>query len=60
MKKITVHIAAQQYVRLKALADVLGMKQAELLRRFLEEGLVQAEQERQQQARHSSMHREEE
>jgi predicted DNA-binding protein len=39
MKKIAVYIADQQYARLKALAEALGVKQAELLRQFLEEGL---------------------
>jgi DNA-binding SARP family transcriptional activator len=50
MKKIAAYIAEQQYVRLKALAEFLGIKQAELLRRFLEEGLGR-EERRQPQSR---------
>jgi len=50
MKKITIHIADQQYVRLKALAEVLGVKQAELLRQCLEEGLTRMEHELRQRA----------
>ena len=46
MKKIATNIADQQYVRLKALAKRLGVTQAELIRRFLEEGLARMEQER--------------
>lgn len=53
MKKITVHIADQQYVRLKGLADALGMKQAELLRRCLEEGLAPMERELRQRVQDS-------
>jgi predicted DNA-binding protein len=45
MKKITIHIADQQYTRLKALAAALGLKQAELLRQCLEEGLPRMERE---------------
>jgi Mn-dependent DtxR family transcriptional regulator len=43
MKKIATYIAEQQHARLKALATRLGVTQAELLRRFLEAGLVRAE-----------------
>jgi predicted DNA-binding protein len=43
MKKIAVYIADQQHTRLKALAEALGVKQAELLRQFLEEGLARQE-----------------
>lgn len=45
MKKIAVYIADQQDTRLKQLARVLGIKQAELLRRCLEEGLARIEGE---------------
>jgi len=44
MKKIAVYIAEQQHARLKALAEAMGITQAELLRRFLEEGLASAEE----------------
>jgi predicted DNA-binding protein len=54
MRKIAVYIADQQHSRLKALAISLGVTQAELLRRFLEEGLLQAEQERERRTRFSS------
>jgi hypothetical protein len=43
MKKIATYIAEQQYARLKALAARRGVTQAELLRRFLEEGLAREE-----------------
>lgn len=49
MKQIGIHIADQQDLRLKALATRLGVTQAELFRRFLEEGLVR--EERAQRAR---------
>jgi hypothetical protein len=45
MKKIAVYIADQQHVRLKALAETLGVKQAELLRQFLGEGLTRLERD---------------
>jgi predicted DNA-binding protein len=45
MKKIAVNIASQQDVRLKALATALGVTQAELLRKCLEEGLARMERE---------------
>jgi Mn-dependent DtxR family transcriptional regulator len=45
MKKIAVYIADQQYVRLKMLAELLGVKQAELVRQFLEDGLAQREKD---------------
>jgi hypothetical protein len=45
MKKIATYIAEQQYVRLKALAQRTGVTQAELFRRFLEEGLARAERQ---------------
>jgi hypothetical protein len=45
MKKITVNIADQQDQRLKMLAQRLGIKQAELLRQLLEEGLTSKEDE---------------
>jgi predicted DNA-binding protein len=45
MKKIAVYIAHQQDIRLKALAQVLGVTQAELLRQFLEEGLRHMERD---------------
>jgi predicted transcriptional regulator len=50
MKKISVHIAEQQDTRLKQLAEVLGVKQAELLRQCLEEGLTWIERELRQRA----------
>jgi predicted DNA-binding protein len=46
MKKIAVYIADQQYSRLKLLAQALGVKQAELLRQCLEDGLARIEEER--------------
>jgi hypothetical protein len=45
MKKIAVYIADQQDTRIKALAGTLGIKQAELLRQCLEEGLARIERE---------------
>jgi len=45
MKKIAVYIADQQNVRLRTLAQVLGVTQAELLRQFLEDGLARREEE---------------
>lgn len=45
MKKIAVYIADQQDTRIKALAGRLGIKQAELLRQCLEEGLTRLERE---------------
>jgi hypothetical protein len=51
MKKITVHIADQQYSRVKLLAQTLGIKQAELLRHCLEEGLARREEEHREHAR---------
>ena len=45
MKKIATYIAEQQSDRLKALAQRRGVTQAELLRRFLEEGLAREEQQ---------------
>jgi predicted DNA-binding protein len=45
MKKIAVYIADQQHIRLKALAEGLGVTQAELLRQFLEEGLRHMERD---------------
>jgi len=50
MKKIAINIADQQDVRIKELARRLGITQAELFRRFLEEGLVREE-------RHQAEHR---
>jgi len=54
MKKIALYIAEQQDARLKALAARLGVTQAELFRRFLEEGLVK--EERAQEERDRSAH----
>jgi hypothetical protein len=45
MKKIATNIADQQDARLKALAKYMGLTQAELFRRFLEDGLMRAERE---------------
>jgi hypothetical protein len=45
MKKIAVYIADQQHIRLKGLAESFGVKQAELLRRCLEEGLRRLERD---------------
>ena len=43
MKKIAMNIAEQQKDRLKALSQRRGVTQAELLRRFLEDGLEREE-----------------
>jgi hypothetical protein len=48
MKKIAVYIADQQNARVKALATSLGVTQAEILRRCLEEGLTRMDLEAKQ------------
>lgn len=57
MKKIASYIADQQYVRLKMLAELLGVKQAELLRQFLEDGLAQREKDLRERSRQSDKQR---